>query len=168
MKPLDEVIDWYQIASDSQRVVSRLLDAPSEFPRDSVFALKPLSEARRLLETAAGELDDLAVLSLASLFEKVLLDHLMLVAERTIRDHSVEPFARSVCEYAFEKADRWHFPDVLDLFKSIVGSGVVGDVKQVYEYRNWVAHGRRKLKPLALDPREAYQRLSEFLERAGL
>jgi hypothetical protein len=43
---------------------------------------------------------------------------------------------------------------------------LVGSVKQVYDYRNWVAHGKKETTSVTkIDPDLAYDRLSEFLGR---
>ncbi len=44
-------------------------------------------------------------------------------------------------------------------------------VKQVRDYRNWIAHGKREPRDLSiinLDPKEAFERLKEFLETLSI
>ncbi|GAB3049565.1 hypothetical protein [Virgibacillus ainsalahensis] len=51
----------------------------------------------------------------------------------------------------------------VDTHKSMKLAGIV---KQIYQYRNWVAHGKRPEKtPAKTDPVSAYRHLSEFLCR---
>lgn len=75
-------------------------------------------------------------------------------------------YSKSVLKYALKNSDRWHFKDILDIFKSILSNELVGSVKQVYDYRNWVAHGKKETTSITkIDPEVAYDRLNEFLGR---
>lgn len=48
--------------------------------------------------------------------------------------------------YSFKSRKKWHFKDILDLFKTTVESELVRRVKKIYEYRNWVACGKNQSK----------------------
>lgn len=61
-----------------------------------------------------------------------------------------------------------NFMEVLDAFKIKVHADLVGQVKQICDYRSWVVHGRRGAKPFSITPAEAYKRLSRFLEEAAV
>jgi len=70
----------------------------------------------------------------------------------------------AVASKAFEGIERWRPDDVLDLYKIAVDPRVVGNVKEVKSYRNWVAHGKKSSRPgRDIDPRTAYDRLTDFL-----
>jgi hypothetical protein len=47
---------------------------------------------------------------------------------------------------------------------------LIGQVKQIIGYRNWVAHGRATSDPPDgnVTPQAAFNRLSEFLRLAGI
>jgi len=70
-----------------------------------------------------------------------------------------------------DAAEKKRFTDLLDLYKSKVDSDLIGEVKTIYKYRNWVAHGKRYIKPAevsGLDPYLAFEVLTEFLKEADL
>lgn len=172
MKLLDDVIQWYRVTQDSHRVVSSLMESnPESFPPDVVFATKSPQDALPIIQTALKELDDLVILSLVSIFEKTVLYYLVTATQNASRV-LLNPFERAAVKYAVRSPDRWHFQEVLDLFKSIVDNPqVVSDVKQVVHYRNWVAHGKKEEEKhcqIILDPITAHIRLTEFLKRAEL
>jgi hypothetical protein len=52
--------------------------------------------------------------------------------------------------------------------KEIIDPQLVGDVKQVQQYRNWVAHGRTGRMPPNIIPKMAYERLKDFLDQLKL
>jgi len=165
---LDEVLQWYLADLDCQKSVALLIKkSPSSLPLTSLFAGKTESEARQLIDAARTELEDLTILSLFAVFEASVVDHLVANTTR-IKSLTSDVFSAKVCEYAFEKPERWKLEDILDFFKSTIPSDIVGNVKQIYQYRNWVAHGKTRPKPISLDPRTAHTRLSDFLNRASI
>lgn len=165
MRPLNEVLEWHKVTRACYRTVAKNLNAsPGSFPLDNIFVSKPVHEIRTSLSIAVSELDDLTVVALVSVFEQQVLDYLRTTTATTIRNSS-DPFENSVMKYALKRAENWRFPDILDFFKPVVGSTLAGEAKQIYQYRNWVAHGRRKEKPVSVDPLTAYKRLAEFMLR---
>lgn len=63
------------------------------------------------------------------------------------------------------QSERWRFLDILDLFKGIMDSQIIGNAKKAYKYRNWVAHGKKTPKSESLDPIIAFNVLNEFIIR---
>lgn len=60
--------------------------------------------------------------------------------------------------------ERWRVDDLLDLLKGPVEADLVGMVKQIKSYRDWVAHRNlRRPRPAAIDPKSAHARLCEFV-----
>lgn len=128
------------------------------------------------LRQVREELDDLAVLALFAAFERSVLDYLCSVAVKAEQDVPTPLEAALVAE-GLKDVDRWYLGDVLDTYKVVVASDTVGDVKQVKEYRDWVAHGKREspasgrekpgLPSTPMDPRSAYGRLKRFLASLG-
>ncbi|RMD04330.1 hypothetical protein D9O40_02465 [Clostridium autoethanogenum] len=168
MNKLQEIMEWYKLTIESQRVTLKILNfAPEVVPLDSSLAEYTLSQAKRILLKAENELNDLTVLSLVSVFEQSLLDHLKDLSKEAIEKEE-KTLSKSVLKYALKNSDRWHFRDVLDIFKSVLNTELVGSVKQVYDYRNWVAHGKKETTSITkIDPELAYNRLNEFLGRLG-
>lgn len=166
MNKLQEIMQWYKLTIESQRITLKILNSSPELvPLDSSLAEYKLSEAKEILLKAENELNDLTVLSLVAVFEQLVIDYLKDLGRKTIKKEE-EILSKSVLKYALKNSDRWHFKDILDIFKSIVSNELVGSVKQVYDYRNWVAHGKKETTSVTkIDPDLAYDRLSEFLGR---
>ncbi|MCY6355267.1 hypothetical protein [Clostridium sp. ZS2-4] len=163
MNELDRIINWYEIAMDSQHVVLEILNSsPQNIPANTVIGSKEPREIKENLLVAENELNDLTILSLVASFEQLVLDFTVKIVEENVGNTENTLFYQ-MSKYAFKNADRWHFGDILDLFKSVINPQIIGDVKQVYRYRNWVAHGKKDRKPLALEPYIAHERLSQFL-----
>ena len=160
---LNRVMEWYEIALDSQKVMKKLIKKnPEIIPLDSVLAAKEVKETDKLLQRSIGELNDLTIVSLVSIFEQVLIGNLKMVIQNQFdRD---DDFSNKLSLFTIQQVERGRFTEIIDLYKPLVGSDLAGTVKQVYIYRNWVAHGKKTDKtPPIIDPVSAYDRLSEFL-----
>jgi hypothetical protein len=60
----------------------------------------------------------------------------------------------------------WKTGDVLDIFKGIVDPNLIGNAKQIKDYRDWVAHRNpRRPSPTKTDPASAYTVLQQILQR---
>lgn len=165
MNELDRIISWYEISMDSQHVVLEILNSsPQSIPKNTVIGSKEQKEVKENLLVAENELNDLTILSLVAAFEQLVLEVTNKIIECNVNNTKNTLFYQ-MSKYAFKNAERWHFGDILNLFKSVIDSQIIGDVKQVYKYRNWVAHGKKNRKPLALEPYIAHERLSQFLNR---
>lgn len=119
-----------------------------------------------MLEKSAAEVDDLTVVALVSFFEQLVLDYVGELAER-IETGQSGPVMSTFVAHAFRDVGRWRFNDILKLFETDVGTALLAEVSNIYQYRNWVAHGKRKQKPVVTDPIKAYQALSLFLDKIG-
>jgi len=170
MNPLEEVLEWYEVACESHTAVAHALDNhPDSFPENSIFALQSTKDWKELILKTRTEIDDLTVVSLVSIFEQIVIDHLQAVVDSTINQIK-DSFAHQVLEnrYRLYPPERWRFVDILDLFKTEIDPRLVGEVKESYKYRSWVAHGRRQLKPPTVHPYTAYDCLTDFLNTTGL
>ena len=69
----------------------------------------------------------------------------------------IEMFEREV-EY-------WKIKKILDIFKSIVDSGLIDKDKQIKQYRNWLAyHNPKNGVSVKITPRIAYGILLEMIQ----
>ena len=153
MTELDAVLDAYLTLVDCHTVTAELLRKSSKGStfHGTVFLNQPLDETKRLLAQARTELDDWAIVSLVSMFERILLKHDRTpLGSKTLREetkrllHAIEQFGKRVDTRTYD------------------------DVERLCQYRHWVAHGKRWEKPAYADPVSTYQRLVDFLIQAGL
>lgn len=167
MSQLDETIAWYRTVKANQLLVSKVLkDHIEVVPETSPFFGLSESEATRMLEESAAEVEDLTVVALVSFFEQLVIDSLRELVER-IETEQTSPTMGALAGYAFRDVERWRFDDILKLFEAALQHGLLDQVRNIYRYRNWVAHGKRKQKPVITDPVTAYEALSRFLSSVG-
>lgn len=64
--------------------------------------------------------------------------------------------------------ERWTVKDMIDALTPSVDEDLRGQVKQIYDYRNWVAHGRnpKRQPPARTDARTVATKLTRFLEQS--
>jgi len=59
----------------------------------------------------------------------------------------------------------WRTEEILDLFKTVVDTNLIGEAKKIKKYRDWIAHRNpKKGKPDNVFPGQAYMVLSKILE----
>ncbi|WP_404405176.1 hypothetical protein [Jeotgalibacillus malaysiensis] len=158
-KELDNIMSWYSILVDSQMITKRMLrDYPEYIPQQSEFVARSIPEASELLDKSMNELNDLTIVSLISVFEQHMHNYIADLIHKQIETHKISA-------YLIRRAERDRFEEIIDAFKSETEPHIAGMVKQVYRYRNWVAHGKQNQPPPAtIDPASAYERLSDFLQ----
>lgn len=176
MTTLEEAWAWYQAAVQGAKQLIHLAPLWGELPwgqgdgwvsrieRDNVLGHIEADEMEKNARRAIGNLDDLAVLVLFSVFEANVRD-LVTTQLRPEVDDLKHPVLRSAGEDVLQAVADGSFFRVLEPFKSQASPDLVEQVNQVRRYRNWVAHGRRAdNRPNALvEPKEAYRRLQAFL-----
>jgi hypothetical protein len=162
---------WYESVRDLTLAMRQLgkkhwdrLPWDNDLGRDNRLGQLQASEIVERSAIVLGDLDDLCILLLFSVFES-------LVRERVVADVARElpPLRHAALKDAVETMnealEHGSFFKVLNPFKPELGADVVEQVHQVRKYRNWVAHGRRGQPENAVDPQTAYERLQLFLDR---
>ena len=153
MKDLDGARDAYIASVQCLAIVSELLTRSRKGTtfHGTIFASQPLDDAKRLVANAQAEIEDLAIVSLVSIFERVLFAH----PKSPLRSKAVRQGTPGLS-------------NALVHFKSRVVARVFEDAERLCEYRDWVAHGKRWIRPAGVDPVSAHACLKEFLVQAGL
>jgi hypothetical protein len=117
--------------------------------------------------SAVAEFDDVIVLALFAAFERELRISIqnVLSANLQIQNQTVLRLA----ELTSESIERWSMTDMLFALCDIVDGSTRGQVKQVYEYRNWVAHGKNQHKVPAIkaSPRFTFNLITRFVTQAS-
>lgn len=153
MTELDAGRDAYLTLVDCHTVTAELLRKSSKGStfHGTVFLNQPLIETKRLLAQAKAELNDWVIVSMVSIFERILFKH-----ERS-------PLHSKTLR---EGAEGLH--NAIKQFRKRVPPRTYEDVERLCHYRDRVAHGKRWEKPAHADPVSAYQRLVDFLIQAEL
>jgi len=83
---------------------------------------------------------------------------------RKILDSPPTGFNQKVHRKIEHEMEYWKSDDILNMFKSLIDSDLIGQAKQVKQYRDWVAHRNiSKGAPANVPPKKAYEILSEIL-----
>lgn len=189
MNPLDEVMEWYNFNINQQNFFMEILKNSHKMQDNRVFnailmnydlSLLEKEERKNKMSNLKKELDDLTIVSLWAVFEAFLNDSIKQKTDKITKEIT-DPISNKIAIYAFKEADRWIKNNVLDFFKTKnteenensninFDSFIVGDVKDIYTYRNWVAHGKSGEKPAVknLIPSIVYKRLTNFLQESKL
>lgn len=166
--PLAPVLAWYRTAIDSLLVTHRVITTgvKGAVTRKHVFHGRTPADNKTALDQVRGELNRLVVLGLVAVFERTLRDHL--AALPVIAPTSGHPLHDAVRTEVLKDVEFWNISSrVIDLFKA-VDPALRGQVKQIIDYRNWVAHGQTQSQPapIVILPPAVHQRLTDFLSQA--
>ncbi len=163
---LDDVWTVYQVALDCHRIAKKIAPRGDEaFLAKTVFLEMNFEEAEEKIDHSMKDLDNWIVLTLWAQFEHFVVGY---VREKgNVLGHT-EPEAFSARLH--DKFDRevgdWKKSDVLDLFKGVVEPDLIGQAKQIKEYRDWVAHrSRRRLPSSKTSPKLAFHVLKAIIEK---
>jgi hypothetical protein len=168
--PLDPVMEWFRTALDSMRVTQRTLDKglAGAVTNRHVFYRQPLTDCTARLQAAKKELERLVILALTAIFERTLRDYLVQMPLTALPPG--DPLGDAVREEIIKDIEFWNISTrVTEVFPG-VDPAVRGQVKQIVDYRNWVAHGHALAKPAPTNvvPVKAHQQLTAFLLQAGV
>lgn len=181
MKTLQDAWDWYESTKNNLRRMHRLgsrhwnddsLQGTS-IRKDERFKQLEAEDIERDSSRALAPIDDLGVLVLFSVFESAVRDYL----EGIIKPLTVtlgHPILEHAADDALDGIRQGSFANkVLTPLKEqqSITADLSDKVKQVRDYRNWVAHGRREPRPEHvgnMPTGEAFKRLKEFLDALGV
>ena len=172
--PLDAAWDWYlgvRETAAAARRIAHLWDSLTD-------AVVPPDERARLpsgeqLDAAAGTalqaVEQIAVLHLFATFEAMLRDHVLaqIESERTAFTPA-HPLLVNAMASLDRRVDQGNISELLDSYAAgadIKLRELLADVREVREYRNWVAHGSRGVPPIGsgMTAQVAKDRLEDFL-----
>jgi hypothetical protein len=166
---LEDAWAWYQgvktLTSWMKRMGLRYWEHEAVAPllaRDARFRDVEQEEITRLADRVSGELDDLCVLLLFSVFESAVRDQALAEVTEELPT-TRHPALKHALKGLRESLEQGSFARVLEAYKEL-DPNLIEQVSQVRRFRNWVAHGRRGAQPDAVDPETAYRRLQQFLD----
>jgi len=134
---LSKVMDWYEATAEMQFLAQRqLLLRGSILSPNSKFIDLSHQEIFEKMKQIKMELDDLAIVSLVSVFELLVLEYVTQMISFSKENETLTAFEENWIRYAKNQVERGRFTDILDLFKGTIDSQLVGNVKKAYQYRN--------------------------------
>lgn len=134
-----------------------------EIGRDNRLRELAGAEIVQRADVVLSDLDNLCVLLLFSVFEAIVRDSVLMDITAEIQGAYHPAIQQAIAELK-ENIEQGSFYRVLQSYKTM-DVNLVEEVNQVRKFRNWVAHGRRGTPENRVDPRTAYARLQNFLDR---
>ena len=181
MKTLMDAWEWYQSAKTNLIRMRRLGThhwsheslTNASIWLDERFKEVEAEDIRRETDLAIKPLEDLGVLVLFSVFEAAVRDHLESIIKpltgnlgHPILEHAAEKVLEGIKQGSFANQVLTPLQD-----QGRITPQLSDKVKQVRDYRNWIAHGKREPRDpsiINLDAKEAFERLKEFLETLSI
>jgi hypothetical protein len=167
--PLDSIYKAFSVASDCFKVATRTVQSQhEELIRRTQFIGATKHEANAALEDAAKQAADLAILALFATFERFVIEHLQ-TANRLLAAGYPRQYSTKLAEKFEKDVEYWKFVETLDLFKGEVDGRLIGQVKQIKQYRDWIAHQNpNKAPPTQATPETAFDVLTKMIEQIRL
>ena len=167
--PLDPVYKAFSVASDCFKVATRTIQVQhEELIRRTQFIGATKKEANTVLRDAAKQVADLAILALFATFERFVIEHLQ-TANRLLAEGYPQQYSANLAEKFESEVEYWRFGEILNLFKGEVDVGLIGQVKQIKQYRDWIAHQNpNKPTPTQATPETAFDVLTRMIAQIRL
>jgi len=156
----------YRAVRDSIKVTRRSISREMfQLHNRTIFEDLQLSEVGHLVDSANKELADLIVLALFASFERQLRNEIL---DKSSKLQEVVPTAlgERLDVLAKKEIERWRTDEIIDLFDFAVDGNIRGRMKQILEYRNWIAHGKNPDKLPAsrtTEPKTTYDTIVNFV-----
>src|SRR5579862_2395736 len=135
-----EILGHYHRANEIYQAVDKAflsLQGPK-----SLFYLKSVDEIAKILSGMSVEHEHQSVMMLTASIEATFQVDLQFRCVKKLTDH-VSQALRQLAKKAQKMHRRIEIEDILDTWKEQIGhANAFGDLKQVIEYRHWLAHGR--------------------------
>ncbi|MGO8820288.1 MAG: hypothetical protein ACLQO6_03550 [Desulfomonilaceae bacterium] len=165
---LDSIMELHKLTSDSLTIAIRAAKKPEIFKAKELFADIGFpdvgdEETERQIQSSRKESQDLYVLLLWAVFERFIIDHAQTKLIHFIASCCPEApkSARTATKNAIEYCN---IDTLLDVFKAFVDPKLIGNAKQIKDYRDWVAHRNpRKLPDANTTPKSAHAVLSNII-----
>ena len=167
--PLAPVDKAFSVASDCFKVATRTIQVQhEELIRRTQFIGATEQEASAVLQDAAKQAADLAILALFATFERFVIEHLQ-TANRLLAEGYPQHYSAKLAEKFESEVEYWRFGEILNLFKGEVDADLIGQVKQIKQYRDWIAHQNpNKPTPTQATPETAFDVLTRMIEQIRL
>jgi hypothetical protein len=156
--PPDAILAHYRRSLEALDVLWETLQAA--VPLASCFDLMTPEEREQARRDMYQELNDQTVLLLAASFEAVFQIDL----HRRVNQKQKDPLSKKLRKLwkHRRRSGRLEFEDLLEFWKKETGRRFeIGELKQLIQFRHWLAHGRyweRHSGLTVIDPEDAWER----------
>ena len=166
-KVVNDVFSVYEIIKDSIKVTRRTIN--NELYRlhnRTLFLGEQREKMLTKMDDVEKELDDIMILSLFASFERELRISIQALIDNNT--NKVNKTFENIVSLTKDSIERWTVIDMIESLKDVVDDDLRSVVKQIYEYRNWVAHGKNKdkLPSIRTDPKTVQVKLCDFINKA--
>jgi hypothetical protein len=164
--PLEPVFKAFAVSNDCFQVAAHAIQIEHEaLMRRTRFTGATREEANVALADAAKQAADLAILALFATFERFVIEHLQ-TANRLLASGYPRQYSSKLAEKFESEVEYWRFGEILNLFKGEVDPDLIGQVKQIKQYRDWIAHRNPgKPTPMQATPETAFDVLTRTIEQ---
>ena len=165
---LKEVFSVYEILKDSMKITRRSIAQDFfKLHGSTVFFSKQKDKMLKKLSDSEKELENLMVLSLFASFERELRVSIQNIIDNNV--NKTNSTVNKLTALAKSSIERWTVPDMIDAFSEVVGEPLRSRVKEIYAYRNWIAHGKNQNKQPSFktDPKTVQRNLVDFTSLAN-
>jgi hypothetical protein len=164
--PLEPIYRAYVVSSDCFKVVQRTVGRQqAALVQRTQFHGASEEDAKTAIIEAAKQASDLAILALFATFERFVIEHLQ-AAHRLLGDGHPTEYSSRLAKKFEDEVEYWRFDEVLELFKGEIDPVLIGNAKQIKDYRDWIAHrNTRRPRPSAPEPRTAFEILTAIVEQ---
>jgi hypothetical protein len=150
---LEQMFSTYKYLKDSIKVTSRSINKSiDQLHGNTIFSTERTDRITEKIKSIVSELDDIMTLSLFASFERELRTSIAKL--KSLRQNSI---------------GRWTINGIIDAFGDKIEADIRDATKEIYKYRNWVAHGRNKaeLPLMRTDPKITFIVLDKFVTQAS-
>jgi hypothetical protein len=159
----DSMWQTYQVTCDCLKVAQRSVSKDRRLLSKTQLITMSEEQSGEWISKSRSDSDDYIILSLWAVFERIMIGYLQEQGKK-ILDDPPSNFNKKVYDKIEFEIERWRITDILDIFKGPIDSHLIGRVKQIKEYRDWIAHrNMKKGTPSNVPPQTAYKILSEML-----
>ncbi|RKZ35485.1 MAG: hypothetical protein DRQ49_19375 [Gammaproteobacteria bacterium] len=165
--PLSPVWQSYQASKNAfeiAKVANKHPDRENLFIKTEI--LYSQANAIQIIKQSKSDADELFVLNLWATFERFIRTYLQEKGQK-LQEILPSSLASSIYPYFEKEVEFWKAEDILDLLKSTLAprTSLIGQAKQILQYRNWIAHGKNTNKiPPQVTPVYAFDILNEIVD----
>jgi hypothetical protein len=166
---INTVLSTYDVIDESLDIVKRLALTPIDpaIARKTFVEGKSEAEIKTTIKREWNEFNDVMVVSLFAAFERELRGAFQNAVNTDWHAHN--PTMRNIRGMTSDAIERWAVLDMVAALRDVVDGNLRGEVKEIYAYRNWVAHGKNSQRTPARQavPKQVYKTLSRFIQQAA-